>query len=133
MYLGLMTTVIDKSIQTDVADSKKFLYDGKRHLKNHGEKHYTFSAKGKSLTTMLNEIKAPYIIDFFSLDVEGMTMEVLEGIDFNKYIFKYIFLESYNFDKISNFLIARDYKFIEKIEYDYVFAHKNFCKQKFVS
>ena len=128
VYLGLMTTVLNKDIHTDIPDSKKFLEGGKKHLKNHGENSHTFSVKGKSLTSMLDEIKAPNIIDFFSLDVEGMTIEVLEGVDFNKYIFKYIFAESYDFNKISNFLTDRDYMFIEKVQHDYVFSHKNFCK-----
>ncbi len=128
IYLGLMTTAMDKNIQTDISDTKKFVEFGKRHLKNHREKSHTFTVKGKSLTSMLDEIKAPSTIDFFSLDTEGMTIEVLEGIDFKKYIFKYILVEAYNFDKVSNYLLTRDYKFIEKIQFDYIFSHKNFCK-----
>ena len=77
---------------------------------------------------MLDEIKAPNIIDFFSLDVEGMTIEVLEGVDFNKYTFKYIFAESYDFNKVSKFLTDRDYKFVKKVRWNYLFSHKNFCK-----
>jgi len=91
------------NIDTDIPDSRYFFDAGKKHLKNHGENYHTFSVKGKSITSMLDEIKAPNIIDFFSLDVEGMTIEVLEGVDFNKYTFKYIFAESYDFNKVSNF------------------------------
>ena len=53
--------------------------------------------KTKTLTYVLDSIKAPKIINYLSLDVEGSEYEVLKGIDFNKYTIEYISVE-HNYD-----------------------------------
>ena len=64
------------------------------------------------------------MIDFLSLDVEGAELDVLNGIDFNNYNFKNILIETKNFDKIHNFLIKKNYIFIETMSYhDYLFQY----------
>ena len=69
---------------------------------------------------------APTIIDFFSLDVEGSELEVLKGIDFNKYNFKFILIENRDFKKIKNFLFDKKYKFIKNLtEIDSLFQYNN--------
>ena len=46
-----------------------------------------------------------------------------QGINFKEYKFKYILIECRNFKKIQNFLIKKNYKFIEKLSvHDYLFA-----------
>ena len=49
-------------------------------------------------------------IDFFSLDVEGDEFEVLEGIDFKKYSFKFILIESKSINKLKIFLKKKKLK-----------------------
>eukprot|EP01038_Epipyxis_sp_PR26KG_P014796 gene14796-19881_t len=46
-----------------------------------------------TITTILDEVKAPNIIDYFSLDVEGAELFVLKGFDFEKYKFMVLTIE----------------------------------------
>jgi FkbM family methyltransferase len=76
-----------------------------------------------TLTEVLKKSKAPKLIDLFSLDVEGYEFEVLEGIDFENYKFKYFLVETSNFDKLNGCLIVKKYKFINKLSnHDYLFT-----------
>lgn len=77
--------------------------------------------KATTLSKILNENKAPSVIDFFSLDVEGYEEEVLKGIDFNRYKFKFILIETSN-PKIFEVLKKNNYKLLKKISSgDYLF------------
>lgn len=49
--------------------------------------------KTRTLTSILDEINAPKNIEFLSLDVEGGEINVLKGLDFNKYKIELILLE----------------------------------------
>jgi FkbM family methyltransferase len=76
-----------------------------------------------TLTEVLKKSNVPKLIDLFSLDVEGYEFEVLEGIDFENYKFKYFLIETSNFDKLNNYLIVKKYKFIDKLSnHDYLFT-----------
>ena len=58
------------------------------------------------------------MIDFFSLDVEGMEMKVLGGIDFDNFNFKYLLVECTDknkFKKVSDFLIKKNYIHIDNL------------------
>ncbi len=82
------------------------------------------SAKTSTLTKLLNEYNCPLTIDFFSLDVEGYEFNVIEGIDFSKYIFKYFLIETNNFDKLNKILTDKNYKFLKQLTiHDYLFKH----------
>ena len=73
--------------------------------------------------------------DFFSLDVEGAELEVLNGIDFNKYTFNYILVETSNFKILKSFLVKKNYRFVERLSNynikhlpefgDYLFKYAN--------
>ena len=71
--------------------------------------------KSSTLNTLLDKAKAPKKIDFFSLDVEGDEFQVLKGIDFKRYKFKYILVETYHKKKISKFLKKKKYKYLKKM------------------
>ncbi len=47
----------------------------------------------QTLNWILEQAKAPRVIDYLSLDVEGNELEVLKGCDLNKWIFRYITVE----------------------------------------
>ena len=83
-----------------------------------------------NLNDLLMESKAPKLIDFFSLDVEGSELNVLKGIDFNKYNFQYLLIEITDLDKgvyvkkIINFLKEKDYILHTNLtSYDYLFKY----------
>jgi FkbM family methyltransferase len=83
-----------------------------------------------NLTNILDKIKAPKIIDFFILDVEGDELKILDGIDFKKYKFKFLLIESGNFSKLNQILKKNKYIFIKKlykgsVYNDYLFKLKN--------
>ena len=53
-------------------------------------------------------------IDFLSLDVEGYELEVLQGLNFDKYKPTYILVEIYRqqFNSIINYLVENNYKLV---------------------
>jgi FkbM family methyltransferase len=122
IYSDLMTTIKD-NIKIDI---NKQLQEGDRHL-NFYEKKEEFVAETSTLNDLLDSSNAPNLIDFFSLDTEGYEKEILKGIDFNKYNFKFLLVECINnFDEISFFLKKKNYEFIEKLSHiDYLFKFKN--------
>ena len=66
-----------------------------------------FWVNTKTLNDIFNEVQAPKLIDFLSLDVEGSELEVLNGIDFTIYNFKFILVESRDDDEIIKYLIIK--------------------------
>ena len=86
-------------------------------------KEGSFSTRAITLTEILNKNNTPKLIDLFSLDVEGYEFEVLEGIDFKNYQFKYFLIETNNFNKLNNYLMVKKYKFVDKLSnHDYLFT-----------
>ncbi len=82
----------------------------------------------RNLNSILDEAKAPKLIDFFSLDVEGMEINVLQGIDFKKYNFNYLLVECSNEikkEQVFNFLKEKQYKYVENITpWDVLFKYQ---------
>ena len=78
----------------------------------------------KTLNTILLENGAPKNIDFFSLDVEGEELSVLEGLDFSVFKIKYIFNESRDKKRTIDFLIDKNYEMIEDFDSNYLFKLK---------
>ena len=74
------------------------------------------SVNSTTLTKILDEVSAPKLIDFFSLDVEGFESQVIKGINFDKYNFKYFLIETRD-DEIINFLLNKNYVFLKKISH----------------
>ena len=86
------------------------------------------SSNINNLNDLLINSKAPKLIDFFSLDVEGSELNVLKGIDFSQYNFKYLLIEITDFDKgiylkkMINFLKEKNYILHANLtSYDYLF------------
>ena len=81
------------------------------------------------MNSLLEEANSPNLIDFFSLDVEGMEIKVLKGIDFNQFNFKFLLVECSNKEKfieVFRFLISKKYSFIKKMtDWDYLFKFKS--------
>ena len=82
------------------------------------------SVNSQTLTKILDEVSAPSLIDFFSLDVEGFEDQVIKGINFDKYNFKYFLIETKN-NEVINFLIKKNYILIKKFSYhDFLFKYE---------
>jgi FkbM family methyltransferase len=63
-----------------------------------------------TLTEVLVGAKAPRIIDFLSLDVEGGELEVLKGIRFDLFTFRWMLIESRSHEKVMKFLEPHQYR-----------------------
>ena len=88
------------------------------------EKFNFKSVNSQTLTKVLDKISAPSLIDFFSLDVESFEDQVIKGINFDKYNFKYFLIETKNNEVIS-FLINKNYILIKKLSHhDYLFKYE---------
>lgn len=65
-------------------------------------------------------------IDLAIIDVEGSEIELLKGINFEKIKINYLCIETYNFEKLNDFMINQNYKFMKKLHReDYVFKRIN--------
>lgn len=107
-YYNLMTLALN--LKTDV-NVKKHKINAKKFSNN----SYNFIKKGIPLNDLLSKNNTPKIVDFFSLDVEGVELEVLKGINHKEYRFKYLLIEVRNFDLINRFLIRKNYKLLSKL------------------
>ena len=86
---------------------------------------FEFGSVAITLTELLEKSNAPKLIDFLSLDVEGAELDVLKGIDFERYNFRFMLIEIRNFDRINQFLKDYNYRFIEKLSiHDYLFKYE---------
>ena len=125
IYSDLMTTINDNRIINKV-DSSKHALEGEQYLQKN-EKIKEFIVETTTLNQIFEDVKAPIMMDFLSLDVEGSEIEVLNGIDFVDYNFKYIMVESRNDKQIIDYLENKNYYFIKKIsKRDLIFKYKKF-------
>jgi FkbM family methyltransferase len=87
--------------------------------------------KTKKLTTILDEIKAPSFIEYISLDTEGSELDILNGLDFNKYKIGYFSIEhnhhQRNRESIRSFMISKGYSFHREnhVDDDYILKDIN--------
>ena len=75
IYSNLMS--IPKGLESDISDPAAHALEGKRFL-HPLEENISFGAIAKPLNEILKDAKAPALIDFLSLDVEGAEIEVLK-------------------------------------------------------
>jgi FkbM family methyltransferase len=74
----------------------------------------------RALSKLLDELGLRDV-DFFSLDVEGYELEVLEGLDFTRHAPRYLLIETEQLDAVAALLGAR-YRLIEPLSHhDYLF------------
>ncbi len=103
--------ILDNNLESKVVD------------KANNEKNIS-KFKSSTLTKILEEIAAPKLIDFFSLDVEGFEEHVIKGIDFKIYKFKFLLVETKN-ERVIKFLKDNNYEFVKKMSHhDYLFKFK---------
>jgi FkbM family methyltransferase len=118
-YANLMS--VSESVDLDLGSVADHLEKSRQHLRN-SETVFQFGAVAKPLGTILEEAKAPSLIDLLSLDVEGAELEVLKGVDFSKHNFKFMVIECREIDRMQSFLLERGYALREKLsQHDYLF------------
>tara|TARA_B100001989_G_scaffold104189_1_gene72884 strand:- start:308 stop:1033 length:726 start_codon:yes stop_codon:yes gene_type:complete len=90
--------------------------NAKKILGNYSEIENSYYVKTKTVTELLDSVDSPEIINFFSLDVEGSELEVLNGFDFNKYKIQYLLIETRNYERTNKYLIDLGFKYIDSID-----------------
>ena len=117
----------DYSICKDLVDRNFLIWHSKKQIQAQ-KKMIETKIKLRTLNSILIEAKSPKLIDFFSLDVEGMEINVLKGINFNYFNFKHLLVECSNkkkYEEISKFLIKKKYIYEDNLtEWDYLFQYK---------
>lgn len=91
----------------------------------HAEAISTYKKKSKTLTQILNEFDVPENIHYMSLDTEGSELDILKGLDFNKYKIGYIdiehnYVEPYR-TNIKDYMISVGYTFKESNQWDDIY------------
>src|SRR5210317_1045024 len=79
----------DYSICKELVDKKYFDWHLNKQILAE-KKMIETKIKLRTLNSLLEEANSPNLIDFFSLDVEGMEIKVLKGIDFDRFNFKFL-------------------------------------------
>jgi FkbM family methyltransferase len=96
-----------------------------KEISNRGGDKITIDVQVLKLKNILEKYKIVHV-DFMSIDTEGSELEVLKSIDFSKVVIDVIMIEN-NFgeNKISQYLISRNYKLIRRIGGDEVYVYAN--------
>jgi len=99
------------------------------------DKHKTqLELKTISINDLLEKCGAPSFIDYLSLDTEGSELQILEGLDFDKYVIGLIHVEHLYEEprrsKIRDVLTKAGYVFVRENQWDDVYVHKTlFCNK----
>lgn len=123
-YSNLMSTPV--SLESDIKDPLAHARLGDQFL-GKNEIVFEFGAVAHPLNVLLLDADAPKLIDFLSLDVEGAELEVLKGVDYKIFRFKFILVECRDFPRLSAYLEEQGYQFVEKLSgQDYLFSSEKY-------
>jgi FkbM family methyltransferase len=116
-YSNLMTSTL--GVNSDIKDP---VGHAKQGAKFWGGNTFVFEAIARTLNSILIEANAPTLIDLLSLDVEGIELEILKGVDHEKFRFRYICVESREFDELQEYLHSQKYSYVVSLSaHDYLF------------
>jgi len=118
-YSNLMS--VPMSVESDIADPLGHARIGKTFLDSTHD-NVIFGAVARTLNSILEEAKAPSLIDLLSLDVEGAEIEVLKGIEHARYRFRCICVECRDIERLAGFLQSCGYESVAQLSvHDYLF------------
>lgn len=101
MHFANLMSVVDGSLKTADAQDQQI----RTGLEIQSlDATYTVAVPARTLASILDELPQPVHIDFFSLDVEGAELAVLEGLNLEKYRPVYILVEARFFDEVDVYL-----------------------------
>ena len=82
---------------------------------------YDIKVQARTLESILDECKVSRKVDFLSLDVEGYELNVLQGLNLEKYGPTYILVEANHLNEVNSYLESR-YVMLEKLTlHDYLY------------
>jgi hypothetical protein len=128
----------DNELEFAICIDSKLLSGIYKHIDHHkgtvDNNKKTIKIKTKTLTDILNDNNAPNFIEYLSLDTEGSELEILKGIDFNKYKFGTIDIE-HNYveprrTQMKELLLNNNYKYYKENQFDDTYVHDTVYKIK---
>ena len=120
LYSNLMSVV--PGLDSDVSDAYAHAESGAEFLA-FDDPIRIESVPAITMTRVLEMAGAPSRIGLLSLDVEGAELEVLKGIDFEKYQFDWMLIECRSIERLVTFLEIYGYALREKLSHhDYLFS-----------
>ncbi|HED15085.1 MAG TPA: FkbM family methyltransferase [Gammaproteobacteria bacterium] len=84
--------------------------------------------QAKPINEILLQNKAPKIIDYFSLDVEGCEERIISTLDFDTYQFKCLTIERPT-EKVNEVLFDNGYVFVRNFSFDSYYVHPQVLKE----
>ena len=126
-YPGKTATMHFANLMSVVEGSMKTEERQRQHLNTAVEVQrlpgtYSIDVPARTLESMLDEIPNLPEIDFLSLDVEGYELEVLRGLNLDKYRPAFILVEARFFEEVDTFLQKNAYELVEKLsEHDFLY------------
>ena len=121
-YSGMMSVVTE---DIGKMKSEDWARVGSQFL-SRGETVQRAYSNARTLTSILDEAKAPNVIDFLSIDVEGYELSVLNGIDFHRYSFNFILIETSENSPSFELLLKLGYEHLATIAQNVLFRTRNF-------
>lgn len=119
LYSNLMT--VSLGMESDIADPAVHAKMGEKYLPSQAMVHKEV-AQAITLTQALDLAGAPRKVGLLSLDVEGVELEVLRGLDFGRYQVNWILVEVRNLPRIEDYLKARGFSLEARLSvHDYLF------------
>lgn len=119
LYADTMTAAL--GLESDIPSPEQHVKLGMRFIPQ--EKSFSFFSPAVTLQDILEASGSPRTIDFLSLDVEGSEIEVLKGLDFQKFKFDCMLIECRDAQKMEEFLAAKGYRLAERLsERDLLFV-----------
>ena len=124
VYSDSMSVSLD--LESDIADGRAHAELGRQFLAS-TQDIFEFGAIARTMTDILLDAKAPSVVDFLSLDVEGAEVDVLKGVDHGQFRFRNMLIECRDIERLKAYLEPLSYVLIEKFnEHDYLFSD---CKK----
>jgi FkbM family methyltransferase len=117
-YSGLMSVT---KFANKEGSSELWAEKGRQFL-SRGESVQKTWSQARTLNSILVEANSPKRISLISIDVEGAELEVLKGLDFERWLVRYILIETDVDSTAYKFLEEKNYKLIEKIGGNLLFA-----------
>jgi FkbM family methyltransferase len=120
LYANLMS--ISELDGSDLSDPRGHVESGRKFLAPQ-EDVVAYGAIPRTLNEILLEAEAPETIDFFSLDVEGSELAVLQGIDHTRFRFRHLLVECRGLPQMVAFLASHGYRHLEQLSpHDHLFV-----------